>query len=275
MRAVGGPSAPVAKDAASDLPPWLKGLTSQVKGLFAGLAKKPEPAPAATGRRVPEKKQPPPMPPEEKAFFDGLSAPEQATYMALSHAQRELARQGPQGRERLSTTREPAASGAEPVAAGDLAGQLTTELFVTLGEAPDAPSTRGALRGVVLQTVANLLRETGGNVPAMKTRALIGLLDQPEFANLLLANVERELLTLPPSTRKGAQSYHEAFKRLRPELIAHARKLVYPGLTSAELIGTLVDVIVELVDQQPRTGARRGAGGRGKKVAFQGRFIRG
>lgn len=269
-RASGSRTAPApTSDPLANLPSWLKDLIAKLKAFFSGKASASAPAaPAAPVRRLPEKRQPPPMQPEEKAFFDALTSEEQATYGSLPHAQRELAR-APQGRARLAAPADPSGG------AGDPSAWLTAALFATLGEAPDAPSTRGPLRGVVLQTVANLLRETGGNVAAVKTRGLASLLDQTEFSGLLLGNVERELLALPPSTRPGVQGYHEAFKRLRPELITHARKLIYPGLTSAELVGALVDAIVEVVDQQPRAGSRRGAGARGKKVAFQGRFIRG
>lgn len=248
---------------------WLTGLIAKLKALLDGLRTPAQPPQAAPPRRAPQRKQPPPMPPEEKAFFDGLSAEERATYLALHHAQRELTRQGPQGRSRLAAPSESLEPGA------DASARLTAELFATLGEAADSPASRGPLRSVVLQTVANLLRETGGNPAAVKTRGLSSLLDQTEFSSLLLGHVEREITALPPSTRQGAQGYHEAFKRLRPELIDHARKLIYPGLTAPELVGALVDAVVESVDQQPRTGSRRGAGTRGKKVAFQGRFIRG
>src|SRR5690606_14186373 len=146
------PRAPAkpAVAAATDPMAWLTKLIAQLKAFFDGLMKKPPPAPPAPVRRRPEPELPPPMPPEEPAFFDGLSAPEQATYKALPRAQRDLVRQGPEGRSRLVAP-EPAPE-AQSAPSENLTARLSSELFATLGEGPDAPSTRGALRGVVQQT---------------------------------------------------------------------------------------------------------------------------
>lgn len=249
----------------------LQQLLAQFKAWFEGLlGKKPPPAPMPPRRRpAPAPNQPPAMRPEEKAWFDGLGADEQASYLALPQAQRTLVRSDGEGRKRLRSESRPQEGAEESTT--QKASRLVQEIFTAFHYvAPKDPSR--SLRDPAVQTVANILRASGDNVAVAKTRTMLSLLERPEFTAGLMAKVEQELAAMPKPSRRGAPTYAEAFGGLRSSLLLHVEKLIYPDLSGEELVRELVDAVVESVDQQPRS---RRANKVSKKIAFEGRHIRG
>lgn len=259
---------PALAQALRQLQELLTRFGTWVQGLFG---KKPPPPPSEPVRQRPVSapNQPPPMQPEEKAWFDRLGPEEQASYLALPQAQRKLVRSDDEGRRRLRSESR-AQDGAEESTA-QKSSRLVQEIFATFHYVPPQDPNR-SLRDAAVQTVANVLRASGDNVAVAKTRTMLSLLERPEFTAGLLARVEQELAALPKPTRRGAPTYTEAFGGLRSSLLVHVEKLIYPDLSAEELVRELVDAVVESVDQQPR---QRRANKVSRKIAFEGRHIRG
>lgn len=243
-------------------------LRSWVQGVLGKKAPPPPPEPVRR-RPAPAAPQPPPMQPEEKAWFDRLGADEQASYLALPQAQRKLVRADDEGRRRLRSESR-AEAGAEESTA-QKSSRLVQEIFSTFLYVPPSDPNR-SLRDAAVQTVANLLRASGDNVAVAKTRTMLSLLERPEFTAGLMIRVEEELAAMPKPTRRGAPTYAEAFNGLRSSLLQHVEKLIYPDLSSEELVRELVDAVVESVDQQPRSRRQNKVS---RKIAFEGRHIRG
>lgn len=186
------------------------------------------------------------MSPDERAFFRDLKPDERASYIALHPDQREVIRQ--EGAPALKPQSQfEKLEKKEPV---EVARELSTEVLQTFDMKPvteDVNGKHAQLEEKTRQLMMNFLQADPKNAAAAKVQTFRALLDQPEFQNQLMKDLEGQLSQQDPKLASH-------FKKIRPLVMEQAQKLVRPDMTRESLLGGLakaVEVSHEFALQNP------------------------
>lgn len=186
---------------------------------------------------------------DERAFFAKLDPGERATYLTLHPDQRELIRQkGGDPRALLS------GQGLFKDLAGktpaEVSRALGAELISVLGH--ELPA-QGELSGMQLELLdrasslaSNYLREYPNNFAMAKMATLKALMENPDFTDKLLRDVQTVLGAKDQQrgAKAGAQaSYVSHFRKIRGLVMEHAQRLLQPGVSREELLGGLAQAV--------------------------------